>query len=56
MPPSHVLAYIDPLSGSILLQVIIAGVLGCIAFFRRSIWRVLRLVGRAKPLDEDSSN
>ena len=35
-------AYIDPMSGSILLQVLIAGTIGAVAFLRRSIWRVIR--------------
>ncbi len=30
-------AYIDPMSGAIILQVLIAGTIGCVAFFRRSI-------------------
>ena len=42
-------AYIDPFSGTILLQVIIAGVIGCVAFFRRTIWRAARFVLRLKP-------
>lgn len=39
-----VLAYIDPVSGTILLQLIIAGVLGCMGFFHRTIWRVCRAI------------
>ena len=41
-------AYIDPFSGSILLQVIVAGVIGSIAFFRRALWRAGRAVFRIK--------
>ena len=41
-------AYIDPFSGTILLQVIVAGVIGCVAFFRRAIWRAARFVLRIK--------
>lgn len=41
------LAYIDPVSGSIVLQALIAGLVGAVAFFRRSIGRVIRkLTGR----------
>ena len=42
-------AYIDPFSGTILLQVIIAGVIGCVAFFRKTIWRAASFVLRLKP-------
>ena len=47
-------SYIDPFSGTILLQVIIAGVIGCVAFFRRAIWGFLRFVLRLKRPEEDS--
>jgi hypothetical protein len=36
------LAYIDPVSGSILIQAIVAAGAGAIAFFRKSIWGVIR--------------
>ena len=50
------LAYIDPVSGFIILQVIIAGVLGTVAFFRRSLARILgKLIGRSAPGDEKDS-
>ena len=45
------LAYIDPGSGSMLLQVILAGVLAVPFFFRRAIgdtWRKLRGGDRAE--------
>ena len=32
------LAYIDPVSGSILIQTLIAAVAGGAAFFRKSLW------------------
>ena len=49
------LAYIDPLSGAILLQVIIAAFVGCVAFCRRSIGRVIgRMFGRKQ--SEESTN
>ena len=36
------LAYIDPVSGSILIQTILAAVAGGLTFFRRSLWDVIR--------------
>ncbi len=30
--------YIDPVSGSLLLQSLVAGFLGAVAFWRKSIW------------------
>jgi hypothetical protein len=38
------LAYIDPVSGSILIQAVVAAGAGAVAFFRRSIWGVIRRV------------
>jgi hypothetical protein len=39
--------YIDPVSGSIVLQALVAAVVGGVAFFRRSIARVFRgILGR----------
>jgi hypothetical protein len=53
------LAYIDPGSGSMLLQVLLAGVLAVPFFFRRAIsggWRRMRGDGsNHSPSDEDSS-
>ena len=49
-------SYIDPVSGSILLQVILAAIIGCIALFRRSIWGLLRMVFRRSEGNNDSSN
>lgn len=41
------LAYIDPVSGSILIQTILAAIAGGMTFFRKSIWAVVRrLTGR----------
>jgi hypothetical protein len=41
------LAYIDPVSGSILIQTILATIAGGMTFFRKSIWAaVRRLTGR----------
>ncbi len=45
---SGLCAYIDPASGSILLQVIIAGVLGAFGYFFRPMWRFFRLLGGKK--------
>jgi hypothetical protein len=40
---SHVrLAYIDPVSGSILIQTILAAAAGGVTFFRKSIWELFR--------------
>ena len=36
------LAYIDPVSGSILIQAIVAAAAGTVAFFRKSIWAIVR--------------
>jgi hypothetical protein len=33
-----VVLYIDPVSGSLLLQSLVAGFLGAVAFWRKSIW------------------
>lgn len=53
------LAYIDPGSGSMLLQVILAGVLAVPFFFRRTIgdgWRRIRGDGQDRSTrDEDST-
>ena len=37
MPTDVIFSYIDPFSGSILLQLAIAGVVGAIGFFRKSM-------------------
>jgi len=49
MPFKVSLAYIDPVSGSILIQAIVAAVAGTVAFFRKSIWRVIRRFSGAEP-------
>jgi len=38
------IAYIDPGSGSLVLQVAIAGILGSFGYFRAGLWRMVRLV------------
>ena len=50
MLPSLAILYIDPVAGSIAIQAIVAGAVGGIAFFRRSIARFFRhLLGRRQP-------
>lgn len=44
----YLLSYIDPMSGAILLQVLAAAVIGCVAFFRRSILGIVGLALRGK--------
>lgn len=39
------LAYIDPVSGSILIQTLIAAVAGGAAFFRKSLWALFKRPG-----------
>jgi hypothetical protein len=45
---NHVLAYIDPGAGSLLLQAVIAGVLSVPFFFRRSLSATLSRFRRVK--------
>jgi len=45
-------AYIDPQSGTLLLQMIAAGVVGTVAFFRNVIFGFFGLFKRGKPKDE----
>ncbi|HWA58036.1 MAG TPA: hypothetical protein VG692_12325 [Gemmatimonadales bacterium] len=53
---SLALLYIDPVSGSIVLQALVAGVVGGVAFFRRSIARVFRgLTGRSSSSEQDTT-
>ena len=49
---SLLLAYIDPGSGALLVQMLIAGALGAMAFFRRAIFGVFGIF-RRKPKDEE---
>ena len=49
-------AYIDPASGTILLQLIVAGLLGSAAFFRTSIARWLRLMMGRKSAGEPAAS
>jgi hypothetical protein len=43
---SYLVAYIDPGSGSILLQMLIGSAIGLMLFFRQSVSRLLRLFRR----------
>ncbi len=54
MPDLTCLAYIDPMSGAIILQVILAGAVGCAAFFRRAIWAAVRRLSGRKTRDESA--
>jgi hypothetical protein len=55
---SGLCAYIDPASGSILLQVIVAGALGAFGYFFRPIWRFFRMLGgkKAEPQPGDETD
>ncbi len=53
---SPALAYIDPGTGSMLLQVIGAGIAGAIGYFRELRYKVLSMFSsRAAPTAEDST-
>jgi hypothetical protein len=45
---SHLLAYIDPGSGSLIIQAVIAGVVAIPFFFRQQIGRVVRVIRRTE--------
>ena len=48
------LGYIDPVSGTLIIQLVVAGVVGAIGFFRKSIWKAVGWVtGRRSSNDED---
>ena len=49
----ELLAYIDPGSGMILLQLIIAGAIGVVVFFRNLLWRAVCFVTGRSPKPED---
>lgn len=42
------LAYIDPVSGTLIVQLLIAGFVGVVGFFRRSIWAMGSRIFRKK--------
>ena len=45
------LAYIDPGSGSLILQMVLAGIVGVVAFFRHSILGLFRRPGKSQPAE-----
>ena len=49
--PAH--AYIDPATGSIILQAAIGAVAGATLFFRTSLYRVKALFSRQKPSGDE---
>jgi hypothetical protein len=51
---SSLLGYIDPGSGSILLQVILAALLGSLTLLHRQVLRLVRAVFRRNPPAGDS--
>lgn len=44
---THVLAYIDPGSGSILIQVLIGSIFGAGLYFRQKIGRIINIFKRS---------
>jgi len=54
-PPSHVRAYLDPGSGSILLQLLIAGILGAFLVLRSSWGKVKAFFSRLFSRDVDKT-
>jgi superfamily II DNA or RNA helicase len=52
----HLLAYIDPGSGSLIIQALIAGVVAIPFFFRQQIGRVVRAVRRTDSTDSSTSS
>jgi hypothetical protein len=52
----NLLAYVDPVSGTMIVQLLLAGAVGTVLFFRRLIVNgVLALTGRRKRPDGDSA-
>jgi uncharacterized membrane protein len=49
--PAH--AYLDPATGSIILQALIGAVAGATLFFRTSLYRVKALFSRSKPSGDE---
>jgi hypothetical protein len=55
LPPSALpWAYIDPVSGSILLQVILAAVVGMIGYFFRPLLRIANRLFGVRPKQPDA--
>jgi TRAP-type uncharacterized transport system fused permease subunit len=58
MTPACILLYVDPGSGSYLIQVIIAAVLGALFYFKSLWWRIKTFFYKSKKEDvegEDTS-
>ena len=53
--PATVQAYIDPGTGSLILQFVIAGVLGVVFFFRQTAARFMSFF-RSKPAEPDDGH
>jgi hypothetical protein len=54
-PPTHIHAYLDPGSGSILLQLLIAGILGAFLVLRSSWGKVKAFLSRLFSRDVDKT-
>lgn len=50
------LAYIDPGTGGIILQMLIAGLVGAAVFFRQAIAQFFSLFTRKKKTDDSEAN
>jgi superfamily II DNA or RNA helicase len=51
----HLLAYIDPGSGSLIIQALIAGIVAIPFFFRQQIGRVVRAVRKTDATESTTS-
>jgi hypothetical protein len=51
-----ILGYIDPGSGSVVLQMLIAGAIGCVAFFRGHLTKFLRTFRPRKDMAEGADS
>jgi hypothetical protein len=49
-----ILLYIDPGSGSYLIQMIIAAILGGLFFFKNMWWKIKSFFTRGKPTDTEN--
>jgi hypothetical protein len=55
MSSFQLFAYTDPGTGTLILQMVVAAVVGAMAFFRTTLWRFLGLFRRRKD-DSDSAD
>ncbi len=53
LEPAGLIGYIDPGAGSLLLQMLVAGVIGAVTFFRRSVMGFLCFWKRPKAPSKD---